>query len=70
MSTGFSHADNEPYVTLQHASKHFAVSDKLLRRMIAQKQIPAYRIGGRCRGPIRLKISEIESAMYPMGAAM
>lgn len=59
----------EPYVSLSVAAEHFAVSEKTLRRMIARQEIPAKRLGRGPRAAIRLKISEVEAAMFPMGSA-
>ncbi|WP_145943494.1 helix-turn-helix domain-containing protein [Corynebacterium glyciniphilum] len=55
----------EPYVSLQQAAEHFSVSEKTLRRFTARKEIPAYRLGRQ----IRVRISELEAAMVPMGSA-
>ena len=59
----------EGYVSLASAAEYFEVSEKTLRRMIMRSEIPAYRLGGNVRGPIRVKISEIEAAMFPMCSA-
>lgn len=55
----------EPYVSLDTAAAHFSVSVKTLRRHIADKKIPARRIGRQ----IRVKISELEASMTLMGSA-
>lgn len=59
----------EPYVSLSVAAEHFSVSEKTLRRMISRCEIPARRLGKGPRAAIRLKVSEIEAAMFPMGGA-
>lgn len=59
----------EPYVSLSVAAEHFSVSEKTLRRMIARAEIPARRLGRGPRASIRVRLSEIEAAMYPMGSA-
>lgn len=53
----------EPYVSLSEAAQYFSVSERTLRRHIASRQIPAKRLGG----AIRLKLSQVEEAMTPMG---
>lgn len=52
-------------MSLQQAAEHFSVSEKTLRRFTARKEIPAYRLGRQ----IRVRISELEAAMVPMGSA-
>lgn len=59
----------EPFVSLAVAAEHFSVSEKTLRRMISRAEIPARRLGRGPRAAIRLKISEVEAAMYPIGSA-
>lgn len=59
----------EPYVDLQAAAEYLGVSTKTVRRMISDGQIPACRVGGP-RGAIRLRLSEIDAALYPIGKAM
>lgn len=56
----------EALVSLDVAAEHFSVSRRTLTRWIEQRQIPAYRLAGRT---IRVKISELENAMYRMGSA-
>lgn len=56
----------EPLVTLDVAAEHFSVSRRTLTRWIEKRRIPAYRLAGRT---IRVKISELESAMVGMGSA-
>lgn len=68
MSEAFS-ISPEPYVSLAVAATHFDVCEKTLRRMIARQEIPARRLGRGPRAAIRLKISEVEAAMYPIGSA-
>lgn len=55
----------EPYVSLADAANHFAVSSKTLRRYIADRRIPAKRLGNR----ILVRLSEIEDTLTPMGSA-
>lgn len=55
----------EPYVPLAVAADHFSVSVKTLRRYIADKKIPGYRLGGQ----VRVKISELEKSLIRMGSA-
>lgn len=69
MSEAFS-ISPEPYVSLSVAAEHFSVSEKTLRRMIARQEIPARRLGRGPRAAIRVKVSEIEVAMFPMGSAV
>lgn len=59
----------EGFVPLAEAARHLSVSTKSLRRMIAAQEIPAYRVGNKPGGVIRLKISEVEQVLYPMGSA-
>lgn len=56
----------EPYVPLKVAADHFTVSVKTLRRYIAHKRIPGYRLGGQ----VRVKISELEESLGRMGSAV
>lgn len=58
-------ATTEPYVSLADAANHFAVSSKTLRRYIADRKIPARRLGNR----ILVRLSEIEATLTPMGSA-
>lgn len=58
-------APAERYVSLADAADHFSVSDKTLRRYIAERKIPARRLGRQ----VRVKISEVEAAMDLMGSA-
>ena len=60
----------EPFVPLAVAATHLSVSTKSLRRMIAAQEIPAYRVGNKPGGAIRLKISDVEQVLYPMGSAV
>lgn len=60
----------EAFVPLTEAAQHLSVSTKSLRRMIAAQEIPAYRVGNRPGGAIRLKISEVEQVLFPMGSAL
>lgn len=60
----------EPFVSLAEAAQHLSVSTKTLRRLIAAQTIPAYRVGNRPGGAIRLKVSEVEQVLYPMGSAV
>ena len=63
-------SDREGFVPLAEAAKHLSVSTKSLRRMIAAQEIPAYRVGNKPGGVIRLKISEVEQVLYPMGSVL
>ncbi|WP_425304734.1 helix-turn-helix domain-containing protein [Corynebacterium marinum] len=56
-------------MSLSVAAEHFSVSEKTLRRMVARAEIPARRLGRGPRAAIRLKLSEVEAATYPMGSA-
>lgn len=56
----------EPYVDLNAAAEYLGVSAKTVRRMISSQEIPARRVGGP-RGAIRLRLSEIDAALYPIG---
>lgn len=60
----FSIAGREPYVTLADAALYFSVSEKTLRRYIAERKIPARRLGRQ----IRVKVSEIENSLTRMGS--
>lgn len=64
-STHSPAAPAERYVSLADAADHFSVSDKTLRRYIAERKIPARRLGRQ----VRVKISEVEAAMDLMGSA-
>lgn len=57
---------HEPFITLADAADYLGVSTKTVRRMISDRQLPAYRVGGQ-RGAIRLRLSEIDSALFPIG---
>lgn len=56
----------EPYVDLNAAADYLDVSTKTVRRMISDGQIPARRVGGP-RGAIRLRLSEVDAALFPIG---
>lgn len=54
----------EPYVTLDDAAEYFAVSRRTLERYIADRRIPARRLGR----SVRVKIAEIEDHLLKIGA--
>lgn len=58
-------ATREPWVSLNEAAGHFAVSRRSLERMIEARRIPACKLG-RC---IRVQISEVEKSLPRIGAA-
>lgn len=62
-------AGREPWVGLSVAADYFGVSEKTLRRGIAAGEYPARRMGSSPGSAIRVKLSEIEATMYPMGSA-
>ncbi|WP_291313717.1 helix-turn-helix domain-containing protein [Corynebacterium sp. UBA2622] len=61
-------APTEPYVSLQECADYLGVSAKTVRRFITEKKIPARRVGGERSGAIRLKLSEVDQALIPMGS--
>ena len=63
-------AGREPWVSLSVAADYFGVSEKTLRRGIAAGEYPARRMGASPGSAIRVKLSEIEATMYPMGSAL
>lgn len=63
MPRGISVSTNEPYVSMKDAAAHFGVSEVTIRRWIAKRKIPAYKIGR----TVRCRISELEKALEPVG---
>lgn len=63
-------AGREPWVGLSVAADYFGVSEKTLRRGIAAGEYPARRMGASPGSAIRVKLSEIEATMYPMGSTV
>ncbi len=63
-------AGREPWVSLSIAAEYFGVSEKTLRRGIAAGDYPARRMSARPGSAIKVKLSEIEATMYPMGSAL
>lgn len=55
----------EPYVPLATVAEYFSVSEKTLRRWLADRTIPAIRVGRQ----IRLRLSDVEGTMTKMGSA-
>lgn len=53
------------YVTQQEAADILGVTDRTVRRMIAEKRLTGYRLGRRL---VRLRLDEVEAAMRPIGA--
>lgn len=54
----------EPYVSLEVVAEHFDVSEKTLRRWLADRKIPAIRVGRQ----IRLRLSDVEATFTRMGS--
>lgn len=59
----------EAYVDLETAASYLGCSKKTVRRMISDGQVPARRVGGP-RGAIRLRLSEVDAALFPIGSAV
>lgn len=55
-----------PYVTQVEAAEYLGVTDRTIRRMIADGRLKAYKLGDRI---LRLRLDEIDAAMKPVGAA-
>lgn len=51
------------FITQQQAAEVLGVTDRTIRKMIADGRLPAYRLGPRV---IRLRLDEVEAALQPM----
>jgi excisionase family DNA binding protein len=55
------------YITVAEAAEHLQISEKTVRRLIADGELTGYRIGGSSHAPIRIDLDEIdEQLMRPM----
>jgi excisionase family DNA binding protein len=55
------------YITVAEAAEHLQISEKTVRRLIADGDLTGYRIGGSSHAPIRIDLDEIdEQLMRPM----
>lgn len=54
------------WVSLQEAAEHLGVTDRNIRKMMADGRLTGYRIG---KSRIRLDVNEIDAAMKPVGGA-
>lgn len=54
------------YVGIPEAATYLDVATKTIRRLIAEKKLPAYRLGNRV---IKVKIVDLESVLTPIGGA-
>lgn len=58
-------ATRKVYITQQEAADILGVTDRAIRKMIADKRLTGYRLGRRV---IRLRLDEVEAALQPMSA--
>lgn len=58
--------DRSGYLSLEQAAAHLDVSEKTLRRRIADGTVPAYRLGHRA---IRIKITDLDQLLRPIPTA-
>lgn len=63
-----THAPARKYASLSEFAEHFAISERTARRMIAEGQVRAVRVG---RTTIRIPLTEIERVEHarPIGNA-
>lgn len=54
------------YLTLAEAAEWYGVSERTLRRRIAEGRLPAYRVGPRS---IRVKAEDVEALAQPIPTA-
>jgi excisionase family DNA binding protein len=54
---------NRDVVTIAEAAAYLGVSHKTIRRMIADRRLPAFRVGG---GPVRILASDVDAAKTPV----
>lgn len=55
--------DRGGYLSLEEAAEYLCVSEKTLRRRIADGTVPAYRLGHRV---IRIKITDLDQLLRPI----
>ncbi|MEJ6013001.1 helix-turn-helix domain-containing protein [Corynebacterium sp. H127] len=65
MSKNTTATAREKHVTLDVAADYFSVSRRTLERFIDSQKIPAYRLGR----SVRVRLSELEAALTPLGSA-
>ena len=54
------------HVSLSEAAEMLGVTTKTIRRYIAARKLPAYRVGPRL---IRVDVADIEALLKPVGGA-
>jgi excisionase family DNA binding protein len=52
------------YIGIPESATYLGVAEKTIRRLIRDGKLPAYRLGNRV---IKLKISDVESVLTPIG---
>lgn len=55
------------WVSQQQAAEHLGISDRNIRKMIADGRLTGYRIGN--SRMFRLDLNEVDAAMTPFGGA-
>lgn len=56
----------EKFVSLAQSADYYGMSERSIRRMIAEGKLPAYRVGKR---QIRIKVTDLEALAAPIPAA-
>lgn len=54
------------FVGLSEAADYYGISQRSIRRLIAEGQLPAYRVGKR---QIRIKVSDLDALATPIPSA-
>lgn len=61
------HPGRQPaYVGIPEAAAYLDVDHKTIRRLIAAKRLPGYRLGNRI---IKIKVADLDAVLVPMGGA-
>jgi excisionase family DNA binding protein len=51
----------EDYLDLKGASAIVGLAPRTVRKLVSDGTIPAYRVGGRARGRLRFRVTELEA---------
>ena len=55
------------YLGIPEAASYLDVDHKTIRRLIASKRLPGYRLGNRI---IKIKVSDLDAVLVPIGGAV
>jgi excisionase family DNA binding protein len=61
------HPVEQAYIGIPDAATYLGVSEKTVRRLIRDDQLPAYRLGARV---IKLKIGDVEALLVPISGGV